>query len=303
MSRMQLLRAVYGVTVMAAATTLSLPVGASAVTAIDTFTIVRSGITGSQLGTYEGQQVFYRDGFGDGAEPPSGGSFFNGQAGIYVVLGNYPNGAESGGKLTLNSARGGPFINADGNGRTLQRSVLPTDVNPLTENGLKENFHSFAAFGLFDLTIPPLIGDGYGIVFNDGGPAGATTSLDLLLRRDENGNVYIRFQEQDFKSGKIDTIERDLLAAPQDADQIEFRLQRADIATNIVTGAYRFWDNGAPMTTDFVEMSNSVEFFRNNGWARGGFFAVQAYVPEPGSLALVLAAGAGVVATRRRRRA
>lgn len=303
MSRMQSLRALFGATVMAGATTLSLPVGAAAVTAIDTFTIVRSGITDSQLGTYEGQQVFYRDGFGDGAQPPSGGSFFSGQTGTYIVLGNYPDGAESGGKLTLESARGGPFINADGNGRTLQRSVLPTDVDPLTANGLKQTFHSFAAFGLFDLTIPPLIGDGYGIVFNDGGPAGATTSLDLFLRRDENGKVYIRFQEQDFLNGQIDTIERDLLATPQDADQIEFRLQRADIVTNTVTAAYRFWDNDAPMTTSFVEMSNSVEFFRNSGWARAGFFAVQAYVPEPGSLALVLAAGAGLVATRRWRRA
>lgn len=302
------LRRLGALAVVASATTLSPSAGATAVTAIDIFTIVRSGEPGtpnSILGSYEGQPVFYRDGFGDGAEPPSGGSFFNGVAGTYGVLGSYPPGAEAGGRLAMDSALGGPFVNALGFGRTLQRSVLQTDADPTTAAGLKKDFHSFASFGLFDLTMPPLIGDGYGIMFTDGGPGmDATTSLDLFVHRDEDGSLYIRFQEQDYLNGVVNTIERDLLVAPPGLDQVELRLQREDTGTNAVTAAYRFWDDGAPMA-GFTEMTNSVQFFKNDrNWARTGFFAVQALpvpVPEPGSLALLLVAGASLVASRRRR--
>jgi hypothetical protein len=282
-----------GAAVLALAVAWPGTVSATAITQLDEFVITRSGITSSQLGSYEGQLVWYRDSFSDGAPPPSGGTFFSGVSGSYGVLGSYPTGSESRGLLTLNSAFGGPYVNANGGGRVLQRSTLLTDVDPETQAGLKKAFHTFSVFGLFDLTIPSSRGDGYGISVSDGGPLGATEAIDLFVRREENNNVVIRLQEQDFLNSMINTLELDLLAAPLGADQIELRLQRGDLATGLLTASYRFWDNGSAIT-DFIVMSKAADFFTTNGWARGNFFAVQA-IPEPGTLGIVLLA-AGLLA-------
>lgn len=284
----------------AAALVLSLPAGATVITAIDEFTITRSGITGSPLGSYLGQPVFYRDAFADGIPPPSGSTFFNGGAGTYNVNGTYPAGSEAGGKLTLDSSLGGAFVNASGVGRTQQLALLLTDINPASQAGLKQTFHTFAVFGLFDLAVPPARADGYGIFVNDGGPSGATESIDLFVRRELNDNIVIRFQEQDFLNSVLNTLELVSLVIPAGADQIELQLQRADLANNLLTASYRFWDDGAALSPGFTTLSATANFFTNNGWARGGFFAVQA-IPEPGTLALLLLAAASLFALARPR--
>jgi hypothetical protein len=113
--------------------------------------------------------------------------------GSYVVLGSYPAGAESNDKLQLDSSLGGPFINAAGGTRTLQRSILPTSADPATGEGLKWGVHTFSVFGLFDLTIPPLPRDGYGIAVNDGGPSAPpsrSTSLSGAKRTGISGSGF-----------------------------------------------------------------------------------------------------------------
>lgn len=288
----------FGHAAAAGALVLSLPAGATVITAIDEFTITRSGITGSALGNYLGQPVFYRDSFSDGIPPPSGSTFFNGSTGTYNVNGTYPAGSEAGGKLTLNSSLGGSFINASGGGRTQQLAILPTDINPASQAGLKQAFHTFAVFGLFDLAVPPARGDGYGIFVNDGGPSGATESIDLFVRREENNNVVIRFQEQDFLNSVINTLQLVSLVIPAGADQIELQLQRATLGDNLLTASYRFWDNGAALSPGFTTLSSTASFFTSNGWARGGFFAAQS-IPEPSTLALLLLAAMGLFALAR----
>jgi hypothetical protein len=283
--------------------TLSLSAGATAVTAIDEFVIVRAPAVQGQTETYEGRPLFYRDSFGDGAVPPAGGTFFTGAKGTYNVLGSYPANAESAGRLALDSSLGGAFTNASGGSRTLQRSVLLTDVDATTQAGLKRDFHTFSVFGLFDLTIPPVPRDGYGIVVNDSSPQGRTESIDLFVRHEENGNLVIRFQEQDFLNGVVNTLELDMLEVPVGADQIELQLGRGDLETNALTASYRYWADGA-VVSPFVAMTAQADFFTTNGAARAGYFAVEGIgaAPEPNSLVLLLGGVfALAVATQRRR--
>jgi PEP-CTERM motif len=301
MSKDRFARRFGGVVALAGSMLLALPVQASVITAIDEFVITRDPLP---VGVPE-PGVFYRDSFSDGVEPPSGGSFFNGAAGTYSLTGTFANGDEANGKLTLDSSRGGAFINAAGTGRLAQLTTLQTDIDPSTQAGLKRAFHTFTVSGLFNLVLPPTIGDSYGIYVNDAGPSGRTESIDLVVRREENNSIVIRFHEQDFLGGVVNTIELDTLDIPTDATQIELLLQREDLATNALTASYRLWVNGSANPL-FTDMSASASFFTNNDWARGGFFALQALplqaVPEPSTVALLLLGLVGLGVARKQRR-
>lgn len=275
---------------------------ATVVTAIDEFIITRSGVPESPLSVYDGRRVFYRDSFNDGLTPTSGGEFFTGATGIYSVVGNYPASAESASRLIIESSRGSDFTNAAGGRRLLQSSVLPTDADPTTAAGMKAAFHTFAVYGLFDLVIPPVAADGYGIQLNDSSPAGTTESIDLFVNREANGILVVRLQEQDFVDDVIDTISALQLSIPVGADQIELQLERGDLLTSEIAASFRFWSGGAAVSS--FTMLGTGEIFTRNDWVRGGFFAVQAVpVPEPDTLALVapLAAWLGYMVWSRRR--
>lgn len=299
MSAMRSSKAVIQTLVILFALVSGAPASATVVTAIDEFIIVRSGVAASSPDFYDGRTVFYRDSFNDGLAPTSGGQFFTGTPGTYKVLGSYPAGAESAGRLTIDSSHGGGFVISSGGNYLLQRSVLPTDTNPATQDGLKRDFHTFAIYGRFDLVIPPMTADGYGISINDDGATGESTALNLFMRRELNGNVVIRFEEEDFVDDIAQILERDVLDVPIGADQIEFRLGRDSLTTNEIIAAYRFWDNGTPMSA-FTTMTATADFFTRREWARGAFFAVQAVpVPEPSTLVLLVLAGLAAAGRRK----
>jgi hypothetical protein len=282
-------------------------VNASAVAFLDHLIITRNliSLTGPQsLGTYEGAGIFYADQFSDGAVPSSGGVFFGPTPGMYFLqFGAYGPSDESGGKLRLDSSLGGPSVNAAGQGRRTQQVTLPTTTNTSqSAQGLIQAFHTFSVYGLFDITLPPDLVDGYGIQIQDNGPAlTATEELAMQVFRRPDGSVVIRSLRQNFAGGGVTILDDDPLVVPAGADQIELRLERASTGSDLVTGAYRFWDGGSPVTA-FTVMDNPADFFNNRGWARAGFRAFeQLRVPEPGTLALLIAAlGVLTVGTRQR---
>jgi hypothetical protein len=217
------------------------------------------------------------------------------------VFGAFGPSDESGGKLRVDSSNGGLTANAAGQARLTQAVTLPTDTNIQNANaGLKQSFHTFSVYGLFDLTLPPNAGDNYGIQILDSGPGlTATEELGIQLFRNPDLSLSIRSFQQDFVGNAISILDEDLLMIPAGADQIEFRLQRATLNSDLVTAAYRFWDDGSPITA-FTVMDGAIDFFNNRGWARASFRAVEA-VPEPGTLALLFGALGVLVFTTRRR--
>jgi hypothetical protein len=285
-------------------------VSGSAVAFLDHLIITRNltplaGQPGA-LGTYEGAGIFYADFFGDGLEPPSGGLFFGPSPGTYFLqFGAYGSSDESGGKLRLDSALGSPATNAAGQGRLAQQVTLTSSTNTgQSVQGLIQEFHTFSVYGLFDLTaltLPPNPGDVYGIQIQDNALGLASTEeLAIQLRRNADNSLSIRSFQQNFAGGVLTVLDDDLLVVPAGADQIEFRLQRATLGSDLVTAAYRFWDNGSPLTA-FTVMDNPTDFFNNRGWARAGFRASEALVPEPDTFALLFGAlGVLILAVRRR---
>lgn len=292
------LRASFAVGLLA---TAAIPgaVNASALTFLDHLIITRSPLPVSPgapgfIGTYEGQGIFYADTFSDGLEPPSAGSFAAQIApGSYGVFGNYGSSDESGGKLLLNSSKGALTVNAAGDARRNQQAVLLTNTDPANSvAGLKQAFHTFAIYGLFDLTLPPNPIDAYSIFLRDSGPElFSTEELTVQLRRELDNSLAIRFFRQDFVGGLITPLDSDPLVVPVGADQVELRLQRANLGSDLVSAAYRFWDNGAPVGTGaFTPMDGATDFFNTRAWGQAGFRAFEAVVPVPSTFLLLLGA-------------
>lgn len=284
-------------------------VSASAVAFLDHLVITRNltpfpGEPGGLGSTYEGAAVYYADLFGDNVEPPSGGVFFGPSAGTYFLqFGAYGATDEAGGRLRTDSTLGAPTTNSAGtNVRTQQSSLISSVDTTQSVQGLIQAFHTFAVYGRFDLALPPEPGDGYGIQIQDSGPAlPSTEELAIQVLRRASGEVGVNWIHQNFAGGILTPLDFDLLVVPAGADQIELRLERASTASDLVTGAYRFWGAGAPLTA-FTLMDAPADFFNNRGWARAGFRAFERLpVPEPGTLVLLIAAIATLIVAVRRR--
>ena len=261
---------------LSAALTGLLPsTGQAVVTSIDEFGIDKNGTN------------YFTDNFSNGTTPS--------QESRYFVFGSFPNGAESGGMLTLNSAWGLPTVNAVEQPR---QSLATTYLSPFSPAGLTVN-DTIEVFGLFSLVVPsgPLT-NGYGIQVRSS-TNDLQAQLDVQYNPNFGGDV-IRFLGQDFTNGTITTLGFVALTPPSGANQVALDIFKPDANSPDFFGAYAFCSNGVCNDADFKAFATPFALFGTTDFVRGRFHAFSA-VPEPSALTLLGVALAGLVATRRRK--
>ena len=256
---------------------------------IDQFEVQRNGAN------------FFTDTFSNNLTPSQ-------EPGTYAVLGAFPNGAESGGQLTLNSDWGALTTNALGQVRQDLRTTFLTNMDPaFPSNGLTRA-NTIDVTATFSLVTPPgPLTNGYGIQIIDallGQPLDRLVELDVQYNDNFGGDV-IRFLLQDFVDGTITTLGFVPFVPPAGADQIELSISRPNTANNDFFGAYAFGTGG--VFGSFSTFATPGALFTDTDFVRSRFIAFTALpepVPEPSTL-LVVASGFatwGAMVWRRRRR-
>lgn len=223
------------------------------------------------------------------------------EPGIYFGLGTYPNGAESGGRLTLNSGWGATAPNAVGQPFQVLLSVLQTNVDPANKPAGLTQSSTLAVNGTFDLSIPagPAVST-YGVRFIDaviGQPADRLVQMVVQYFPDIGGPA-IRYFLQDYENSSITTLGFVPLNPPTGADQIELRISRPNASNNDFFGAYAFGSGG--VFEPFVEFQTPGALFTNTEFVRAQFIVAAAVVPEPAMSTLFFLGLAGLAVARRR---
>jgi len=251
------------------------PVAYAGPALIDEFSVVKNGIT------------IFTDPFDDGVPPPSAPNFSNGFPASYFVTGTLD---EAGGRVRLDNVGAavlppGPFAPM----RFFEQALLLTDRDPSNlELGLKID-DTFKITGRYDLTIPAVNVENYGIRLTDATPLNPGDNHVLIsVLQGGDGVDRVVFLRIDLIAGTV----TGLASTPLDTghDQISLSLERLSLGSDAITASFNYIDGGVdgPTTT----FGATTDIFNGENFTRAAFERVQP-VPVAGSLILM---GAGLAA-------
>ena len=234
--------------------------------AIDKLTIVKNGVE------------IFTDDFGDGAEPPSGGLFANGDPASYGTSGVF---TESGGRAIMDGSLAGPtqsalFTSTPFSGHTATLRTNRSDAIEDQDRGLKSD-DNFTVEGQFDLVVPDENREGYGIRLSDrigSDPAQQGDDvMELLVRRNANGDLKVSFRERDFTDGTVTTISSVTLDPPVEASQIVLRLDHDLDNPGAIAASFDFLDTNGVLIGSTVALPGTGQIFNGETWTRAQIVA------------------------------
>ncbi len=248
-----------------------------------------------ELSLYKNNTLLFQDNFDNGLTPAQ-------EPGTYVVGGTIPNGAEAGGKLTLDSAWGSIGPNALGQSRQALGITGRTGTSGADPSSLgRSDLISFSA--VFDIVDPvgPL-NNGYGLVLRENGPQGVLNrSLSLQVQyQNSDGKSAIRLYEQNFITGMVNVLWHVPFVVPTGADQIALELSNEDTQSTAFQAFYAFGAGG--VFGPGAGAGQAGEMFVTTDYLRPQiqvYSAVPASVPEPSTWALGVIALLGLGRVRR----
>lgn len=251
---------------------------------VDNFSVNKNGGT------------LFNDGFDDGSPPPTAPNLSDGTPTNYFV--NSVMGPEAGGKLTLDSVDAAPGLTALGDPMLFQSAVLNTGIDT---SAMLTSSDTITIQAVYDLTIPTVEKESYGINFTDRASGLGIQGDDIVGIRviDTISGTRIQFFEASYTDATFNSISSVLLDTTH--DQIMFELSYdKDALSGAVTASYAYMDDG--IIGAQLSMNGATDIFNGEDWTRAQFVS-RTVVPIPAALWLFGSGLIGLIGFARRKNA
>jgi len=244
---------------------------------IDNLTITKNGA------------VIFEDAFDDDSAPPSSPNFSNGNPTTYGTTGVF---SESDGQAYMDGSVAGPAIGVGtpdpfvGHFATVRTNIDPNNLAA----GLKID-DDFKVEGLFALTLPDTVREGYGIRLTDRLIGGMGTppdqpgddAIELVVRRALDGIVRVQLIETDFANDERTLIQSRTLNVGSN-DQIMLRLEHDASTPGQVYASFDLLTTGVVTSTVTFSLTGQIfgaetpgDLSDDENWTRAQIIA---YSPE-----------------------